>query len=153
MTVETCRALSQHPRILGLKDATGNLGFSARVSEACGTRLPLYAGNDDIAVPLLSMGGLGVISVVSNLLPQLMTDLCRLWWEGKTQEAADIQRRILPLCDVLFSEVNPIPVKTAMCLCGMCEAEVRLPLSPGDESLKKKLFHLLPSYGLSVKKC
>lgn len=152
LTAESCRILSQHPRILGLKDATGNTGFTARVSAACGASLPLYAGNDDSTVPLLSLGGVGVISVVSNLLPSLMVEMCDAWRQGDIGRAADIQRRILPLCDALFSEVNPIPVKAAMSLCGICTPEVRLPLAPADDGLKKRLSHLLPSYGLSVKK-
>lgn len=148
LTVETCRILSKHPRIVGVKDATGNINFTSRVAAACGTSLPLYAGNDDIVTPLLSLGGVGVISVVSNLLPCDMVRLCRTFREGNYRTSADIQRRILPLCDALFSEVNPIPVKAAMALCGMCGDEVRLPLSPADNALKKRLYNLLPTYGL-----
>ena len=95
---------------------------------------------------------MGVISVVSNLLPALMVEMCSAWRQGDVRRAADIQRRIIPLCDALFSEVNPIPVKAAMSLCGMCTPEVRLPLAPADTALKKRLYHLLPSYGLCVKK-
>ena len=148
MSVNACRILSQHPRITGLKDATGSIGFAARVSAACGDALPLYSGNDDAILPILALGGMGVISVVSNLLPAAVVSLCNAWQEGRVGEAADIQKRILPLCDLLFSEVNPIPVKAAMALCGLCLDEVRLPLSPADEGLTAKLKALLPTYGL-----
>lgn len=148
MTVETCRRLAAHPRIAGLKDATGQLGYTAGVSEACGTSLPLYSGNDDSVVPLLSLGGCGVISVVSNLLPEKMSRLCRLWREGDVAGARRIQLEILPLFRVLFSEVSPIPVKAAMEMCGLCSGDVRLPLAAAGETVRQALRDVLPRYGL-----
>ena len=146
MTVNTCQKLSEHPRIAGFKDATGQIGYTARVSAACGASLPLYSGNDDTVTPVLALGGLGVISVVSNLLPEVMVKLCRAWREGDLPTAAALQSYILPLCDALFCEVNPIPIKCAMSLCGLCRNEVRLPLAPCDEALTEKLRHLLHGY-------
>ncbi len=148
MTVDTCRKLSEHPRIVGLKDATGQIGYTAGVAEACGASLPLYSGNDDMVVPLLSLGGCGVISVVSNLLPEKMTELCRLWRAGDVAEARRIQLEILPLFRALFAEVNPIPIKAAMAMCGLCGEDVRLPLAAAGEDMKKRLGKVLEKYDI-----
>ena len=139
LTPAACKALAAHPRVAGLKDATGDLSFALRVRALCGDSLPLYAGNDDQTLPLLSLGGRGVISVVSNLCPARMTRLCRLWREGRCAEAAAEQIALVPLCDALFCEVNPIPVKAAMEMAGLCSAEVRLPLAPADERVRARV--------------
>ena len=139
MSLAACKKLASLPSIVGLKDATGDLSFTARVASLCGDSLPLYSGNDDLTLPVLSLGGLGVISVVSNLCPEAVTRLCRLWREGKTAEAKSLQLTLIPLCDALFCEVNPIPVKAAMEMLGLCTAEVRLPLSPADEGVCKRV--------------
>ena len=144
----TCRTLAEHPQIAGLKDATGDLSFAARVRALCGDRLPLYAGNDDQTVPLLSLGGQGVISVVSNLLPARMSRLCRLWRQGRATEAAEEQMSLIPLCDALFSEVNPIPVKAGMALLGLCSDEVRLPLATADAAVRSRVQRALEGLGL-----
>ena len=148
MSPAACKRLSDHPRILGLKDATGDLSFTSRVAALCGDSLPLYSGNDDQTLPVLSLGGLGVISVVSNLCPEAMTRLCRLWREGKTKEARDLQLSLIPLCDALFCEVNPIPVKAGMELLGLCSAEVRLPLAEADEGIRNKVANALRGVGM-----
>lgn len=148
MSPAACKRLSDHPRILGLKDATGDLSFTSRVAALCGDSLPLYAGNDDQTLPVLSLGGLGVISVVSNLCPEAMTRLCRLWREGKTAEAKNLQLSLIPLCDALFCEVNPIPVKAGMELLGLCAAEVRLPLAKADEGVRNKVANALRGVGM-----
>jgi 4-hydroxy-tetrahydrodipicolinate synthase len=148
MTPAACKRLSDHPRILGLKDATGDLSFTSRVAALCRDSLPLYAGNDDQTLPVLSLGGLGVISVVSNLCPEAMTRLCRLWREGKTAEAKDLQLSLIPLCDALFCEVNPIPVKAGMELLGLCSEEVRLPLAKADERVRAKVAEALRGLGM-----
>ena len=139
MSPATCKRLAALPSVAGLKDATGDLSFTARVASLCGDSLPLYSGNDDQTLPILSLGGLGVISVVSNLCPEAMTRLCRLWREGNTTEATALQLCLIPLCDALFCEVNPIPVKAAMEMLGLCTAEVRLPLSPADEGVRRRV--------------
>ena len=148
MPPAACKRLSDHPRILGLKDATGDLSFTSRVAALCGNSLPLYAGNDDQTLPVLSLGGLGVISVVSNLCPEAMTRLCRLWREGKTAEAKSLQLSLIPLCDALFCEVNPIPVKAGMELLGLCSDEVRLPLAKADEKVRAKVAEALRRLGM-----
>ena len=148
MSPAACKRLSDHPRILGLKDATGDLSFTSRVAALCRDSLPLYAGNDDQTLPVLSLGGLGVISVVSNLCPEAMTRLCRLWREGKTAEAKSLQLSLIPLCDALFCEVNPIPVKAGMELLGLCSDEVRLPLAKADERVRAKVAEALRGLGM-----
>ena len=139
MSPAACKRLSALPRMAGLKDATGDVSFTARVASLCGDSLPLYSGNDDLTLPVLSLGGLGVISVVSNLCPKAVTTLCRLWREGKNGDATALQLSLLPLCDALFCEVNPIPVKAAMEMLGLCTAEVRLPLAAADEGVRKRV--------------
>ena len=148
MPPAACKRLSDHPRILGLKDATGDLSFTSRVAALCGNSLPLYAGNDDQTLPVLSLGGLGVISVVSNLCPEAMTRLCRLWREGKTAEAKSLQLSLIPLCDALVGEVNPIPVKAGMEMLGLCSDEVRLPLAKADERVRAKVAEALRGLGM-----
>lgn len=139
MSPAACKRLSALPRMAGLKDATGDVSFTARVAALCGDSLPLYSGNDDLTLPILSLGGAGVISVVSNLCPAAMTCLCRLWREGKTGDATALQRALIPLCDALFCEVNPIPVKAAMEMLGLCTAEVRLPLAAADKGVRRRV--------------
>ena len=147
LSPHACKILSETPRIAGLKDATGDLSFTARVAALCGDALPLYSGNDDQTLPILSLGGRGVISVVSNICPEAMTRLCRLWREGKTAEARALQLSLLPLCDALFCEVNPIPVKAGMELMGLCEGEVRLPLAQADEGVRKRVKEAIVGIG------
>jgi len=139
LTPQTCKVLSENPRIAGLKDATGDISFTAKVAALCGAALPIYAGNDDQTVPVLSLGGQGVISVVSNLFPARMSRLCRLWREGRCAEAAAEQIAMIPLCEALFCEVNPIPVKAGLSMLGLCEDEVRLPLAPADTSVRVRV--------------
>ena len=148
LSPNACRRLAEIPTLAGLKDATGDLSFTARVAALCGDSLPLYSGNDDQTLPVLSLGGHGVISVVSNLCPEAMTRLCRLWREGKTAEARALQLSLIPLCDALFCEVNPIPVKAAMELLGLCSAEVRLPLAEADEGVQKRVREAMSRLGL-----
>ena len=148
MSPAACKKLASLPHVAGLKDATGDLSFTARVASLCGDALPLYSGNDDLTLPVLSLGGLGVISVVSNLCPEAMTRLCRLWREGRTTEAKELQLSLIPLCDALFCEVNPIPVKAAMEMLGLCTAEVRLPLTTADEGVRRRVAEALRGLGL-----
>ena len=148
MSPAACRKLAAIPNLVGLKDATGDLSFTARTAALCGDSLPLYSGNDDQTLPILSLGGYGVISVVSNLCPEAMTRLCRLWREGKTAEARDLQLSLIPLCDALFCEVNPIPVKAAMEMLGLCSDEVRLPLAKADERVRTKVAEALREVGM-----
>lgn len=130
LTPAMCTRLSQHDRIAGLKEASGNIAACAEIAALCGDSLPLYSGNDDMILPVLSLGGAGVISVVSNVFPALTARLCRAYFEGRTAEAAEIQCKLMPAVRALFSHVNPIPVKSVMAAWGLCTDEFRLPLCP-----------------------
>ena len=122
---ETALELSKHPLINGLKEASGNISQVAKIAQLCGDDLNLYSGNDDQVVPLLSLGGKGVISVVSNVKPELVHNCCKAWFEGDTARARALQLEMLPLCEALFCEVNPIPVKYAMNVLGWNAGECR----------------------------
>lgn len=127
---ETFAELSRHERICGIKDASGNISYTAKLLAACGRDCAVWCGNDDQAVASMALGAKGVISVLSNVRPQAtvrMTDACL---RGDFQTASEIQLRCLPLIEALFSEGNPIPVKAALAAMGLCREELRLPLTP-----------------------
>ena len=133
---KTAKALAAHPMIRGIKEASSNISQIAETAMLCGDELPVYSGNDDQIVPVLSLGGKGVISVLSNVAPRPTHDICGLWFEGKTQESLALQMKYLPLVKALFSDVNPMPVKAAMNLMGMQVGDCRLPLTTlSDETL------------------
>ena len=144
----TLKRLSEHPNIAGIKEASGQVNRCADILAECGERLPLYSGNDDITVPLMSLGGKGVVSVISNLLPNKMKQMCDLARSENFKEAAKLQLELMPLINALFCEVNPVPVKWAACVMGLCTEEVRLPLTPASDAAKKQLLPLLEAQGL-----
>ena len=126
----TCAALADHPRIAAVKEASGNIGQIVEVAALAGDRLAIYSGNDDHIVPVLSMGGSGCISVLSNVVPREAQALCRRFFAGDVAGAAALQCKLLPLVNALFSEVNPIPVNAALAAMGFGKGGVRLPLTP-----------------------
>ncbi len=126
--LETYVELAKHPRIAAVKEASGDLSAILRIRQACGDDLVVYSGNDDQIVPILSIGGKGVISVLSNVAPEAAHSICQLYFDGKVQESAALQMEYLDLIEALFCEVNPIPVKVAMRLLGYKTGELRLPL-------------------------
>ena len=133
--------LAKHPNIIGVKEASGDFGLLAKARAACPEDFYFWSGNDDIVVPLMSMGGLGVISVAANIIPREMADLCRACLDGDFQKAAGIQLRYLDLINKLFIEVNPVPVKTALNLMGMEAGRLRMPLfdmAPENVEVLKK---------------
>ncbi|MDO5142214.1 MAG: 4-hydroxy-tetrahydrodipicolinate synthase [Eubacteriales bacterium] len=133
-TADTLYALSQHPNINGLKAASGDFSLLASVRAKCGDALNVWSGNDDQIVPLMALGGKGVISVLSNVAPQQTHDLTQLCLEGRYPEAAALQLGLHSLIEALFCEVNPIPVKKAMELLGWQVGPLRLPLvEPSEE--------------------
>ncbi len=140
---ETYAKLSKHERIVGVKEANGDLTSVLRTRAACGDELYIYSGNDDQILPILSLGGLGVISVLANVAPKVAHDMCQLYFDGDMKEASKLQIEYADLIDALFCEVNPIPVKTAMRLMGYNVGELRMPLSEMEENnlevLKKSL--------------
>ena len=144
----TAKELAKNPLICGIKEASGNISQIAMTAALCGDELPLYSGNDDQVVPILALGGKGVISVVSNVAPEPMHRLCQLWFEGKTKESLDLQLQLMGLCKAMFCEVNPIPVKTALHLMGYCQDILRLPLCPLSPAHRLLLEETLAEYGL-----
>jgi len=120
--------LAGHPNIVGVKDASGNIAEAAALASECGDRLAIYSGNDDMTVPILSLGGAGVISVLSNIAPKAVSSICSAWFTGDRDTARGLQLKYMPLIRALFSEVNPIPVKTALAAMGFDTGEFRLPL-------------------------
>lgn len=130
---ETVQALSQYDFVQGIKDATGNLSLVAEIAHLCGPDFAIYSGNDDQILPVLSLGGKGVISVLSNVAPRQTHDMVTLYLSGHLQEALKLQLDYLPLIKALFCEVNPIPVKMALNLMGMQSGPCRLPLTNLEE--------------------
>lgn len=128
ITVDTCKELSKMEQLAGIKEASGDISKCARIIAACGNDLPLYSGNDDQTVPVLSLGGAGVISVISNVLPARMNAMVTAAMAGDYRLAAAMQHKLLPLMDLLFCQVNPIPVKAAMKIVGFDCGSCRMPL-------------------------
>lgn len=140
---ETCGRLAAHPNICGIKEASGNLSQVAKIAALCGDDLAIYSGNDDQILPVLSLGGQGVISVLGNLMPEETARICRLFWEGKREESTALQLELLDLMNAMFWDVNPIPVKAALEIMGMCRQDCRLPLVPMDGAMKQELKMLM----------
>lgn len=145
---ETYAELSEHKNIIGAKEASGNLSQIAQTIALCGDKLDVYSGNDDQIVPIMSLGGKGVISVLSNICPKIAHDIPSLYLEGKCKESAELQLKYLELCNAMFMDVNPIPVKVAMNLMGMDVGPLRLPLCEMDDAKTEKLSLILKKYGL-----
>ncbi len=148
ITLPVYKELAKHERIVAAKEASGNISAIAELIAECGDCLDVYSGNDDQIVPILSLGGKGVISVLSNVVPRETHDICQLYFDGKTTEAAKLQLKLLKLANTLFCEVNPVPVKTAMGLLGLCGDEMRLPLCEMDDANREKLISVMKSYNL-----
>ena len=145
---ETYLALSEHPNIRAIKEANGNISKIADAFRLVGDKLDIYSGNDDQIVPILSLGGAGVISVLSNVVPKETSELCHRFFSGDVAGSAKMQLEYLPLIHALFSEVNPIPVKAAAAALGYCEDRLRLPLTPMEPRTKQKLIDEMKSLKL-----
>lgn len=148
LTPATLAELAKHPNINAVKEASGNISHVAEIAAACGDSLNIYSGNDDQIVPLLALGGKGVISVVSNVAPELVHNCCQAFFDGDTAKARDLQLEMLPLSDALFCEVNPIPIKYAMNLLGWEAGECRLPLVEPSEAHQAQIENTLRAAGL-----
>jgi len=145
---ETYLRLAEHENIAAIKEASSDISKIATTAALTAGKLDLYSGNDDQTLPILSLGGKGVISVLSNLLPAETSRMCHLWFQGDTAGATAMQLHYLPLIHALFSEVNPIPAKAAMSAMGFCENFLRTPLTPMEDEHKEKLFALMRAEGL-----
>ena len=141
-------ALADHPNICAIKEANGDISSAVATASLVGDKLDIYCGNDDQIVPFLSIGGSGVISVLSNLLPKETSDICHKFFSGDVEGSRALQFKYLDLIGALFCEVNPIPAKAAMAAMGMCEDVIRLPLTPMEAEHKEKLFALMRAEGL-----
>lgn len=146
---KTCAALADHPNIAAIKEASGNISQIVELASLVGDRMDIYSGNDDQITPILAMGGAGVISVLSNVLPRRTTEICDRFFSGDVAGSAELQCDLLPLINALFSEVNPIPVKAAMAAMGWCENYLRLPLTPMESEHERVLLDLMRAQGIS----
>ncbi|EOD00892.1 4-hydroxy-tetrahydrodipicolinate synthase [Caldisalinibacter kiritimatiensis] len=149
---KTLATLSKHPNIKAVKEASGNISQVAEIARLCPNDFDIYSGNDDIIVPVLSVGGKGVISVVANILPKDTHDIVIKYLEGNVDEARELQLKMKGLIDALFIETNPIPIKTAMNLLGMDVGDLRLPLTNMTEENTNILINELENYGLKVRR-
>lgn len=146
----TYAKLADHPMIWGIKEAGGNISKIVETKALCGDKLDIWSGNDDQIVPILSCGGSGVISVLSNVLPKKTVELCNKFFEGDTAGSMAMQCEMFPLIKSLFSEVNPIPVKAATAALGFGENYVRLPLTTMEPQNEKVLLECMRQQGLNV---
>ena len=134
--------------IVAIKEATGNLSQVARLMSLADGCLDLYSGNDDQVVPILSLGGKGVISVLANVAPEQTHDMVKKYLDGDVKDSCDIQLKAIPLCDALFCEVNPIPVKKAVSLMGLCGGTLRMPLTEMEPANAEKLEKAMRDFGI-----
>lgn len=148
---KTLLKLCDLKNIVAIKEASGNISQIAEMKALCRDRIDIYSGNDDQIIPILSLGGIGVISVVANLYPKETHDICELYMNGKQDEALKLQLDMLPVINAIFIETNPIPVKTAMNLKGMKVGDLRLPLCSMEENNLKVLQSTLDSYDKLIK--
>ena len=148
ITPEVYRKLSANPLICAVKEASGSIADIAHTRALCGDELDIYAGNDDYIVPVMSLGGKGVVSVLGNLLPDRVHEICTLCQKGNFSAAAKLQIEVMPLIDALFSDVNPIPVKEALTLTGFDAGSLRLPLYHLSEECREVLRGVLQRFAL-----
>ena len=146
----TAAVLAEHPNIVAMKEASGNISQIAELAALTRGKMDIYSGNDDQIVPVLSLGGKGVISVLSNILPAETSLMCKKFFAGDVAGARRMQLDYLELINALFCEVNPIPVKAACAALGLCENYVRLPLTPMEEDHRQNLLRLMRKAGLDV---
>ena len=146
----TLAELAKLPNVNAVKEASGNISQVADVAALCGEELNIYSGNDDQIVPILSLGGKGVISVLSNVAPQQAHDICAAWFSGDTAKSLELQLKALPLIEQLFCEVNPIPVKKAMQLMGVDCGPLRMPLTEISPEHEKNLAQAMKDFGIQL---
>ncbi|MBQ7036157.1 MAG: 4-hydroxy-tetrahydrodipicolinate synthase [Clostridia bacterium] len=148
---ETLLKLSELDNIVGVKEAGGNISQVAKIASLCGDKIAIYSGDDDMIVPVMSLGGVGVISVVANILPKETHDITALFAQGDVKGARELQLKMYDLIKALFIEVNPIPVKTAMNMLGFDVGELRMPLCEMEDKNAAVLRAELEKFGLQIK--
>ncbi len=150
IAIETLEKLAQHPNIAAIKEASGNISYTAQVAASCGDLLDIYSGNDDMIVPIMSLGGVGVISVLSNILPKETHEICQLCLDNNFKKAGELQIKYLELINSLFCEVNPIPIKEAMNQLGMAAGACRMPLTKMGDINLGRLLAAMQNLGMPV---
>ena len=148
MLPETVARLAELPEVVAIKEASGNLGQMAEIVKLAGDNITLLSGDDNVTLPVLSLGGKGVVSVVANIVPKDTSDLVKAWLEGDIEKAKGLFYQLFPLCQAMFYETNPVPVKTSLALMGKIQEELRLPLAPMAPANKDRLKKALQDYGL-----
>ncbi len=148
MLPETVARLAEIKEIVAVKEASGNLGQMAEIISLAGDKITLLSGDDNLTLPVLAIGGTGVISVVANIEPADTANMINEWEKGNIEEAKRLYYKLLPLCQAMFYETNPVPVKTSLALMGKIGDEMRLPLAPLSEGNLEKLKKALKAYGL-----
>ncbi len=148
LTYEALAEISKHKNIVGIKEASGDMSFITKISRLINEEFNVYCGNDDISIPLMSMGGAGIISVLANILPRQTHEMAMAYLEGDVKKAADMQKYYLDFINALFIETNPIPIKEAMNLVGMNVGGYRMPLCPMEEDTKAKLIETMKAIDL-----
>ena len=151
ITPQAVKILKDHPRIIGIKEASGDISQVCEMAQYIDDNFNIYSGNDDMAIPIMSLGGLGCISTVSNIIPKRYSDMLHAWMDGDVKQAVAEQIALKPLIDAVFAEVNPIPLKAALNIMGKCELEYRLPLCPPTNKTQYLLYDRLREYGLVSK--
>lgn len=134
--------------IIGIKEAAGSLDQVSEIIQVCPKDFTLLSGDDSLTLPMLSVGGKGIISVIANIVPRDVSEMCNAWFKGNVEKAKELHYKMFPLVKALFIETNPIPVKTAMGLLGLCSPELRLPLVSMEERNLEKLKKAMHDYGL-----
>lgn len=148
LTYEALAEISKHKNIVGIKEASGDMSFITKISRLINENFNVYCGNDDISIPLMSMGGAGIISVLANILPRQTHDMAMAYLNGDVKKAAEMQKYYLDFINALFIETNPIPIKEAMNLAGMNVGGYRMPLCPMEEDTKAKLIETMKAIDL-----
>ena len=145
---EALAKICEHENVIAVKEANSDVGQAMEKIRLCGDKVDFYSGNDDLIVPMIAMGFKGVISVVSNILPAETSRMAEMALQGNFKEAADIQLKLLPFINALFSETSPIPIKAAMAKMGMLEEELRLPLVPMTDGPREKMYAIMRELGM-----
>lgn len=146
----TVERLAKIDNIVAVKEASGNITQIGEIKKRCGDRITVLSGDDAMTLPVLAIGGTGVISVVGNIAPREMAELIRLWNDGDLKGATELHYRLFDLCNAMFYETNPAPVKTAMNLMGLSAGDLRLPMVPMQEDSKRKLMSAMGDFGFNV---